>query len=37
MVEALFHDMFGRPERVSDDIDVIVSELEKLLRVKYDL
>lgn len=30
-LERLFHDMSGRPENVPDDIDAIVSELEKLL------
>lgn len=31
-LERLFYDMFGRPESISDDIDAIVSELEKLLQ-----
>lgn len=30
-LEQLFYDMFGRPENISDDIDAIVSELEKLV------
>lgn len=31
-LEQLFCDMFGRVERISDDIDKIVNELEKLLK-----
>lgn len=31
-LEQLFCDMFGRPTNISDDIDAIVSELEKLLQ-----
>ncbi len=31
-LEQLLCDMFGRPENISDDIDAIVSELEKLLQ-----
>ena len=31
-LEQLFVDMFGRPERISEDIGIIVSELEKLLK-----
>lgn len=31
-IEQLFCDMFGRPESISEDIDKIVSELEKFLK-----
>ena len=33
-LEQLFRDMFGRPNNISDDIDIIVSELEKILKLQ---
>ncbi len=35
-LEQLFSDMFSRPECIPVDIDVIVSELEKLLRCQRE-
>lgn len=34
-LEQLFCDMFARPENISDDIDAIVGELEKLLQPQF--
>lgn len=36
-LQRLFSDMFDKPERISEDIDVIISALEKLLEYKQEI
>ena len=36
-LQRLFCDMFDKPERISEDIDAIISALEKLLEYKQEI